>query len=180
MGNLKLNKKGFTLIELLAVIVILAIIMVVTIPTVLNSMNRARTNQLQNAADSVSEWFTKEYELAAMGDFAGGADAAFNTYVSSLKKDTDGKKIGTYQTLNSSESTENYKLDPNVLTAGGISNAATNIDVNNSYVYYNTKNSRICVVLKAQSGGSFYVNTDGATNKACSSGCNNSDCSSSS
>ncbi len=63
----KLNRKGFTLIELLAVIVILAIVLVVTIPSVISSMNSARENQLQNAVDTVSEWFTKQYEQAKLG-----------------------------------------------------------------------------------------------------------------
>ena len=36
------NKKGFTLIELLAVIVILAIIIIIAMPSVLNSMEKAR------------------------------------------------------------------------------------------------------------------------------------------
>ena len=44
----KLNRKGFTLIELLAVIVVLAIIIVVTIPSVISSMNNAKTSQLNN------------------------------------------------------------------------------------------------------------------------------------
>ena len=62
-----LNRRGFTLIELLAVIVILAIVLVVTIPSVINSINTARTKSLQNAADSVATWFTKQYELNELG-----------------------------------------------------------------------------------------------------------------
>lgn len=175
MKNLKLNKKGFTLIELLAVIVILAIIMVVTIPTVLNTMSKARTNQLQNAADSVSEWFAKQYELAAMGNFAGGAEASFNTFVNNLScTETNGTKScnGTYQTLNGKSAA--HKLDSVVLTAGGVSNAEANIDLGQnaeSYVYYNTSNGRMCVVLTAKDGGSFYVNASDGVNKVCSSGC---------
>ena len=76
----KLNRKGFTLIELLAIIVILAIIMVVTIPTVLNSMSNAKESQLQNAANSVAEWFEKQYSLEKLGSVAGGADAAYTTF----------------------------------------------------------------------------------------------------
>ena len=63
----KLNRKGFTLIELLAVIVVLAIIIVVTIPSVISSMNNAKTSQLNNAVGTVTEWFTKQYELASLG-----------------------------------------------------------------------------------------------------------------
>lgn len=159
----KLNRKGFTLIELLAIIVILAIIMVVTIPTVLSSMNTARKNQLQNATDSVAEWFTKQYELANMGDIAGGADTAFNTFIGSGNSYTSINGVGNKKTLTTA-----------VLEAAGIANAANNIDVTNdaSYVYYNTTNNKICVQLTAKSGGSFYVN-DGTTgaNVTTSSGC---------
>ncbi len=37
------NKKGFTLVELLAVIVVLAIIMIIAVPSVMESMNSARS-----------------------------------------------------------------------------------------------------------------------------------------
>lgn len=56
----KLNRKGFTLIELLAVIVILAIVVVVTIPSVIGSINKAKTSSLENATATVTEWFTKQ------------------------------------------------------------------------------------------------------------------------
>jgi prepilin-type N-terminal cleavage/methylation domain-containing protein len=167
MKKLKLNRKGFTLIELLAVIVILAIVMTVTIPSVLSSMNKARSNQLQNAADSVSEWFTKQYELAAMGDFAGSSDAAFNTFLGTLGTGS------TFESLNSSTSIKTKVLTTAVLNASGISNSDKIIDLGTgkSYVYYNTSINKMCVVLFAKSGGSYYVNTSGASNKACSSGC---------
>ena len=125
----KLNRKGFTLIELLAIIVILAIIMVVTIPTVLTSMNNARANQLQNAVDSVSEWFTKQYELASMGEFAGGPDKAFDNFLGAG---------ATFTSIN--DSTKKKDLTVDVLEAAGIANAEENIDITSgkSYVYYNT------------------------------------------
>lgn len=169
--NKKLNNQGFTLIELLAVIVILAIIMVITIPTVLNSMSSARANQLQNAADSVADWFAKEYELAAMGDFAGGADQGFNTYIASLGS---GK---TYLDLNQSgANATGSKLTEAVLIAAGLSNPGTNIIVgdNNptSTVYYNTGTNRMCVILYAKQKGSFYVNSKTqAENVGKSAGC---------
>ena len=165
----KLNRKGFTLIELLAIIVILAIIMVVTIPTVLSSMNSARGSQLQNATDSVAEWFTKQYELASMGSVTGGADAAFTTFVG-----TDG-----FTSINGGA--KKKALTTAVLEAAGIANAADNIDISNtaSYVYYNTTNNKICVQLTAKSGGSFYVNggdtsKDREDNVDTSSGCTTS------
>ena len=150
----KLNRKGFTLIELLAIIVILAIIMVVTIPTVLTSMNNARANQLQNAVDSVSEWFTKQYELASMGSFAGGPDAAFTTFVGSTG----------FTSIN--DSTKKKDLTVAVLEAAGIANAEENIDITSgkSYVYYNTAKKKMCVQLTAKSTGSFYVNGGDSTN----------------
>lgn len=161
----KLNRKGFTLIELLAIIVILAIIMVVTIPTVLTSMNKARSNQLQNAADSAAEWFTKQYELASMGTFAGGADAGFTAFLTA-------SGLTSYTGLNG---TANKKaLTTDVLEAAGIANAADNIDVANtaSYVYYNTSKNKICIQLTAKDVGSFYVNTgETGANVATSSGC---------
>ena len=69
----KLNRKGFTLIELLAVIVILAVVLVVTIPSVITATNDARKKNLQNAATTVEEWFTKQYELSVLGTSLGSA-----------------------------------------------------------------------------------------------------------
>jgi len=57
----KLNKKGFTLIELLAVIVILAIIVVVTVPTILNSIDDARSSSLNSLAKEVANWYDTSY-----------------------------------------------------------------------------------------------------------------------
>ena len=64
----KLNRKGFTLIELLAVIVVLAIVLVVTIPSVLRSVNNARVKSLENSANAVADWLTRQSELAAIAD----------------------------------------------------------------------------------------------------------------
>lgn len=75
----KLNRKGFTLIELLAVIVVLAIIIVVTIPSVISSMNSAKTSQLKNAAGTVQEWLQKNYDIATVGGGVGTPDAAYTS-----------------------------------------------------------------------------------------------------
>ena len=83
----KLNRKGFTLIELLAVIVVLAIIIVVTIPSVIDSMNSAKSKQLENAVGTVTEWFTKQYELDTLG--AGVSDGASKEYTTFKKTFTD-------------------------------------------------------------------------------------------
>lgn len=176
-SNKKLNKKGFTLIELLAVIVILAVILAVTIPSVLNSMSKARENSLQNAADSVADWFAKNYELDAIGTYGGGADAAYTTFV----KENSAKTLisGTGEGTDENQVTP-WTLTTDVLTAAGISNADTNIEfsktidnntTNLSTVYYNTTKNRVCVVLQAKEGGSFYNNKDKNANTKSSSGC---------
>ena len=64
----KLNRKGFTLIELLAVIVVLAIVLVVTIPSVLNSMNNARTDQFKNAVATVEKYMEDQINACILGD----------------------------------------------------------------------------------------------------------------
>ena len=63
-----MNKKGFTLIELLAVIVVLAIVLVVTIPSVLSSMDKAKTEQFNNAVATVEEYIKKQMEACKFGD----------------------------------------------------------------------------------------------------------------
>ena len=149
----KLNRKGFTLIELLAVVVILAIILVVTIPSVLSTMADAREKQLQNAANTVAEWFTKQYELAELGSDLGtsGTDSAYTAFPVT----TTAKKF-------------NAAGGEAALKAAGLSNATTNIDTTTSSVQL--KGSKICVILVAKNGGSFY-NTDTTKNTKSSSGC---------
>lgn len=170
----KLNRKGFTLIELLAVIVILAIVLVVTIPSVIDTMNDARDKNLQNATDTVAEWFTKQYELNVLGSDLGSSS------VDSAFKDTF-MKLGT----ENAKSLDNVlDLDADVLVAAGVANAGANIllsgdtgatDANKSVVTLD--NGKICVRLSAKSGGSFY-NNDTSTYKNCktSSGCSTVSC----
>lgn len=156
----KLNRKGFTLIELLAVIVILAVVLVVTIPSVITAMNDARDKNLQNAANTVEEWFTKQYELSVLGTSLGSesVDTIFNTnYLAA------GKSIPT------STSTDAEKtIDDAVLKAAGISGGTTNVT---GKVYLKADNKTFCVELVAVSGGNFYVTASGYTNTASSSGC---------
>ncbi len=147
----KLNRKGFTLIELLAVIVILAIVMVVTIPSVINAMNGARSGQLKNAADSVAEWLTKNYELSQ--------------YSASLGTGTTDKQYSDFMNGKSWSTTASLDI-ASVLEAAGVSDASKNIST--AYAKLGS-NNKICVTLTAGSDGSFYVN--GATNKATSAGC---------
>ena len=97
---MKQNKNAFTLIELLAVIVVLAIIIVVTIPSVISSMNSAKTSQLSNANGTVTEWFTKQYELATLGaGVGGGPSAEYTTFggrtgLTSTAKNLDAATVG--------------------------------------------------------------------------------------
>lgn len=149
----KLNRKGFTLIELLAIIVILAIIMVVTIPTVLSSLGNARLGQLQNASDSVEKWFEDQSSLGNMSEITGGADANYTTFVGATG----------LPTVESSAKV----LTAAVLSAAGIADPSTNLDLTNSKVYL--KGTRVCVKLTAKSGGKFYTN--GGTNSVTSGGC---------
>lgn len=145
----KLNRKGFTLIELLAVIVVLAIIIVVTIPSVISSMNNAKSSQLSNANGTVTEWFTKQYELATLGaGVGGGPSAEYTTFVGSTGLTSTAKD-----------------LDAAVLKAAGITNPTGltgSVKVNGS---------KICVILTAGSASQFYNSADTTKNTTTGSGC---------
>ena len=145
----KLNRKGFTLIELLAVIVVLAIIIVVTIPSVISSMNSAKSSQLNNAAGTVTEWFTKQYELATLGaGLAGEPAAEYTTFVG------DGGLTTTEKNLNET-----------VLKAAGITNPTGltgSVKLNGS---------KVCVTLTAGSTSQFYNSADTTKNSVTGSGC---------
>lgn len=152
----KLNRKGFTLIELLAVIVVLAIVLVVTIPSVISSMNSARASQLKNATDTVTKWFTEQYEIAVMGEVAGTPDKAYSDFVDTL---TDDKLPTVLPT------TDNIPTGDNVLTSAGISNA-TGIS---GKIYVD--GNKVCVILTATSGSQFYNASDSKSNTARGNGC---------
>lgn len=144
----KLNRKGFTLIELLAVIVILAIVMVVTIPSVLNAMDNAREGQLQNAADSVAEWFQKQYDLDTLSSVSGGAEAPYKAFLCTLNTETN-----TYENCASLTTSQNLSGDKGdaVLKAaglgGGIADATGTVVVGS--------NKKVCVTLNATNNGKF-------------------------
>ena len=53
MKKILKNKKGFTLVELLAVIVVLAVIILIAMPSVMNSMAKARRNSFVIEANEV-------------------------------------------------------------------------------------------------------------------------------
>ena len=153
----KLNRKGFTLIELLAVIVILAVVLVVTIPSVIESMNKAKESQLKNSANAVTEWFTKQYELATFGsDMVGTPDGAYTEFLNTLT----GKTLPT-----TAPSEDTYNLTDPVLKAAGITNP-TGIK---GKIYLN--GSKICVKLTAESGSQFFNSSDTGKNSVSGSGC---------
>lgn len=150
------NRKGFTLIELLAVIVILAIVMVVTIPSVLNAMNNAKSSQLQNATDVVSEWLAKQNSYNQLGGGIQEADPAYNNFMakygeipsSLLEAVTNNKNLGNNE----------WKEEAIVmLETAGVASPEENIDLDNSYIWKGTNNN-IDVKLTANPDGSFYVN----------------------
>ena len=160
----KLNRKGFTLIELLAVIVVLAIVLVVTIPSVISSMNSAKQKSLQNAADSIQEWFQKNYEIANIGGDVGTPDIAYSNFMNgkTFTKDTP------------------IALDSDVVVAAGISNAGDNLNFSDdkgvdtySTVYLDGTTNKLCVTLVAKSGGNFYNTASDAETTLSSSGCTN-------
>lgn len=169
-----MNRKGFTLIELLAVVVIMGVILVIAIPSVVSSMNEAKQKQLQNAADNVEYWYTKQYELATVGVGLGssGPDPAYTAF---------SEKAYSASTSASNKNRFSYNpnnLDPApgtmALIAAGISNPDVNLDLYNSRVWRSGSTKMICVVLVAAEGGNFYV--EGASNKKCSPGCPSTQC----
>lgn len=132
----KLNRKGFTLIELLAVIVILAIVVVVTIPSVLNSINKAKESSLSNATATVTEWFTKQYELSTLGtEITEGPSKDYNTFINTLA----GQKIPAVGT----DGKPTQPLTPAVLKAAGITNT-TGLEGK-----IGLNGTKICIVLTA-------------------------------
>lgn len=153
----KLNRKGFTLIELLAVIVVLAIIIVVTIPSVISSMNSAKSSQLNNAVGTVTEWFTKQYELDTLGTGVGGGPS---TEYTTFKNTFTDKALPI-----TDPGSDNVTGDAGqtILKAAGITNP-TGLT---GRIYVN--GSKICVILNAGTDSQF--NVAGTDNKAIGSGC---------
>ena len=143
----KLNRKGFTLIELLAVIVILAIVLVVTIPSVIRSMDKARESQLQNAADSVAEWFQKQYELQELSAVSGGAEPAYTSFMNGKQwiKDNATEEISLSGTDGDA-----------VLKAAGIGGGIA--DVTGKVYLKDTTSKKVCVKLSPYTNDSANAN----------------------
>lgn len=173
---IKLNRKGFTLIELLAVVILLGIILVVTIPSVISSTNVAKEKQLKNAANTVADWYTKQYQLYVIDKTL--ADEAFynpdpeNPDVNNGFMPFLGSSIGTARpfafanTDERAESSNPKRLK--AIKAAGIVDPENNFDLINSWIILT--GDKVCVRLTAKEDGDFYVS--GGKNSKCSSTCN--------
>ena len=92
------SKKGFTLVELLAVIVILGVIMVIAIPSVLETMQVAKTKSLQEYAQKVRNAGERKYLVKKEFEglpYLGSADVQL--YVYDVKEDLDLTNTGNYE-----------------------------------------------------------------------------------
>jgi len=119
----KMNRKGFTLIELLAVIVVLAIILVITVPSILNTLGGTRQDAFDASANSVADWFEKNYSLAQFD---------------SSKANSDYNSWATGKTLSNANS-----MSADVLAAAGLNSTDYSVD---SKVIIKA-NGRACVKL---------------------------------
>lgn len=135
----KLNRKGFTLIELLAVIVVLAIVLVVTIPSVLNSMNNARTDQFKNAVATVEKYMKDQIDACNLGDttLAPYEESIFNNNSCEIKNTDDVvdsaviltivKNAGYTLAINASDKTADF-ASITITTAGKVAAATAGAD----------------------------------------------------
>ena len=165
----KLNRKGFTLIELLAVIVILAVVLVVTIPSVINAMNTAREKSLENSANTIADWFQKNYDIDQLGPTLGaGAEASYYTFLGCTQADTSScKTLGSADATTLCSTTSSSTTCNAVMQDVGINTPEKNI-ASGTITLNGTK---VCVTLSAKAKGSFYSTRSGATNTAKSANC---------
>ena len=150
--NKKLNNQGFTLIELLAVIVILAIVMVITIPTVLNSTNSAKKNAFETSAQTIADWFEKQYGLAQVNDANLTGGSLDTNFTNLCNNDGLGCTGTTAKTIDAAT----------MKAAGG---DMANYD---SATVLIGSNGRACVTLTAKSTGKFGTQANPAKSQACS------------
>ena len=156
----KLGRKGFTLIELLAVIVILSIVLVVTIPSVINAMNSAKKKQFENAIKIVANWLTEQYNVANLNLDASSVEPAYNNFIAKMgdyEKDYISS-LKNNKNLSSCGNSTNYCLNESIemIETAGISNPEKNIDLENTYVWFD--NNKVGIKATAKSGGSFDYN----------------------
>ncbi len=115
---MKKNKKGFTLVELLAVIVVLAIIMIIAIPSVMESMNKARRNAFKIYAQKVLNTAMTKYQADML---TGGTSATSCYKLSDLMKQGTGNYKGSVKIVNNNTDTVDFQIylsDGNYYTIG--------------------------------------------------------------
>lgn len=141
-GNLKmkrLNNKGFTLIELLAVIVILAIVVAITIPSVLSSINGAKTKAYKTSLNTIADWLEREFQMVQAGDTSiAPVDSNFGTYCTDAPA-SSGTITCTYN-------------DALIKAAGG---KAGNFVSSGSSITIDASNGRACVKLVTNPNGDY-------------------------
>ncbi len=104
---MKKNKKGFTLVELLAVIVVLAIIMIIAIPSVMESMNKARKNAFKIYAQKVLNTAMTKYQA----DMLTGGTSSTNCYtLTALMKQGTGNYKGRVVIVSNNTDNVDFQL----------------------------------------------------------------------
>ena len=153
----KLNRKGFTLVELLAVIIILAIVVGITIPAVLTTTSKAKTNAFQTAANSVANWFDRQYQVAKTGLASSDVatlDAHFSNFCGETGANCEKSGEITKAIVQAPTTTSNFVkiTDANLIAASGVTTA----NVEAIYVRINSGTGRTCVILAAKENGDYY------------------------
>lgn len=112
MKKISNNKKGFTLVELLAVIVVLAVIILIAMPSVMNSMAKARRNSFVIEANEIIKSAQTAYSEYLMN---GGSGSNICVPYSVLKEagyieKNDNKYAGSVLIQTSETGASTYKI----------------------------------------------------------------------
>ena len=91
------NKKGFTLVELLAVIVVLAIIILIAVPSVMNSMEKARRNSFVVEAREIIKSAQAAYAEYLMNSSSGSGSTVCISYAALKSAGFIEKNDSTYK-----------------------------------------------------------------------------------